>query len=182
MQLALKGTKMPTFSIAIDATKVPQLLQFSRKYCAILGGAAPDHFVEVPPNVSKEELIALLDPKGKTLASEVKVAVATFQCVPKGTCPYIILAGRPQKKNENSSFNDDCLQACLEYAKDNNHVLFLNSANDGVSCDSEFVRSAITDFLSGAIDHPAHQKVRSWTKSIIISVIHRILSFIHCIL
>ena len=117
----------------------------------ILGGAAPNHYVQVPEKVTKEELIGLLDPKGKTLASEVKVAVATFQRVPKGTCPYIILAGRPQKKNENSSFNDDCLQACLEYAQDNHDVLFLNSANNGVSCDLEFVCDAITDFCPGQL-------------------------------
>ena len=35
VKIALKGIDSPAFSIAIDATKVPELLQYSMKYCAI---------------------------------------------------------------------------------------------------------------------------------------------------
>jgi hypothetical protein len=62
----------PTFSIAINATKAPVVLQYSRKCGAIIGESTPNQMTIVVDRVSPEQLKTLLDPKGKNIASEVK--------------------------------------------------------------------------------------------------------------
>jgi hypothetical protein len=155
----------PTFSIAIDATKVPPVLQYSRKYGAIIGECAPKQMVCVLDGVSPEELKKLLDPKGKQLASEVKVAVLTLQNCPKGMCPYITIAGRAQSKNENSKFNEDIHEACIEFARETEGVTYLSASNDGVSCDSKFVRTTTIAFLRGLVDQTASTDTNHNTKN-----------------
>jgi len=80
---------IPTFSIAIDATKVPKLLSISSMYKAIVGGAAPHHFVKIDDrSITAEAFAKLTEDKKIKKATEVKVAVVTFQDVPVGMTPF----------------------------------------------------------------------------------------------
>jgi hypothetical protein len=69
--------KMPSFSLAIDATKVASVLEASSGYQAILGGAHPSHLIDIK-NKTKYEVRDILDGKSKNhgkieLATEIKV-------------------------------------------------------------------------------------------------------------
>ena len=69
--------KMPSFSLAIDATKVVSVLEASSQYKCILGGAHPAHMIDIA-NMTKGEVRQILDGKSKEhgkveLATEIKV-------------------------------------------------------------------------------------------------------------
>ena len=78
----------------------------------IVGGAAPNHAIEIPVDYSKEKVKALLkacdDGENGALTTEVKVAVLSFQEAPPG-CPYVELYGIPQTTNENNDFAEVCM-------------------------------------------------------------------------
>ena len=74
---------------------------------AIVGGAYPNHFISVKDR--NEEEIATILKKWCSgvygeIASEIKVAVISFQNTPPGISPYFILMGRPQTINEQNDF------------------------------------------------------------------------------
>ena len=152
IKITLKNVKKPVFSVAIDATKVPELISVSARYKALVGRSAPNHFINIRDGTTADELQKLIESNKKDLASEVKVAVVTFQSVPPGTCPFLIIAGRPQKNNQTTDFNEMVLNARIQYTQENQQASFISAANDGVSCDSKFVRSTIIRFLKGDID------------------------------
>eukprot|EP00957_Ditylum_brightwellii_P090195 6869292-Ditylum_brightwellii.AAC.1 len=93
----------------------------------------------------------------RKLASEIKVGTLVLQSVKKGMSPHRQLMARPQIKNESSDFNVSLSKA----VKDAENILhsdgfklsFINSANDGVSCDSKFVREGLFAFLEGKQDY-----------------------------
>ena len=143
------------YSIAIDGTKVAETLQLSTQYKAFLGGASPRDMITIGPNETMEGLKLKMEDETIPLAAEVKVCVVTFQEVPAGVCPMVILAGRPQSKNEVSSFNDDCVEMSEEVARSRPNCECVSAANDGVSSDSSFVRRRILSFLSGSSKAPA---------------------------
>eukprot|EP00957_Ditylum_brightwellii_P150107 11431171-Ditylum_brightwellii.AAC.1 len=112
-------------SLSIAASNLAQLPQIDQCNLKIVGGAAPGHYIDLPE--SDEEINVVLDSfKGKKqmmlLASEIK------------------LMARPQTKNESSNFNKSFSKA----VEDTENILhsdgfkssFIDSANDGVACDS----------------------------------------------
>ncbi len=46
-----------------------------------------------------------------------------------------VLAGLPQKVNENNDFGQLVVDACLIVEKDDGNVVLLNQTTDGVSCE-----------------------------------------------
>ncbi len=102
-----------TFSVAIDATKVPQLLKISTAFKAIMGGAHSHHLIsaidldsftikhifdcETIFNQTDNSIIKI------DKASDVKVAFMVFQRPPPGVSPIVIISARPQSNNECSS-------------------------------------------------------------------------------
>ena len=147
-------------TLSIDASKLAQLVQIDPRSGKIVGGAAPNHCIDRPEE--SDDIAAILDsfrgekPKYKK-ASEVKVGTMVFQNEKPGTSPYKQLMARPQTKNENSDFNEVCCEAVVKAEKilraKGYNFSFAGSANDGVSCDSNFVRMGIENFLDGKKDY-----------------------------
>ena len=113
--VAKQTTSRTTFSIAIDATKVSQLLEISTAFKAIMGGSHPHHMISTidldSPTIKnildrREYLDKVVD-----IASEVKVAFMVFQKPPPGVSPIVIISARPQSNNECSSFTADIMNA-----------------------------------------------------------------------
>ena len=52
------------FSLAIDATKVPQLLEMSQRYKSIIGGEYPHHMINIESK-TKAEIKVLLEGIGR---------------------------------------------------------------------------------------------------------------------
>ncbi len=148
-----------SFSIAIDATKVPQLLEISTAFKAIMGGADPHHLISTI-DLDSTTIKHILDCEtifnqadNSTIkidkASEVKVAFMVFQKPPPGVSPIVIIYARPQSKNECSSFTADIMNAADLVTKQVNSILFVNFAVDGVSLETKDVMTTICNFLSG---------------------------------
>jgi hypothetical protein len=80
----------------------------------------------------------------------VKTAVVSLQGNPPGVPSFYMLVGRPQGKNETPNFNLDVMEAVEQSQQTSKYpFVLLNCANDGVSCDTEFVMDGIINFLSG---------------------------------
>ena len=77
-----------SFGISIDATKVSKSLEVSSGLQAIIGGEYLKHFIGIKGK-SKDQVKNILDGKDDdmckiSLASEIKVALLTFQSSPSG--------------------------------------------------------------------------------------------------
>ncbi len=63
------------------------------------------------------------------------------------------ICGRPQTINEQSDFGDmvvkAAVQCCNKLQEQGTDVVLLNTAVDGVSCESHFCRRQISSFLEG---------------------------------
>ena len=159
--------KNPTFSISIDATKVPPVKQLSPSYSAIIGGCSPKHFLNIGDSMTADEASKILaDHSVVKPAYEVKVAVLTFQKVPKGVSPTFVLCGLPQTTNEVNAFNDTVVASCVKFCADKRSAKLLSCAVDGVSSDSAFVRKSIIKFLSGEAYHVAQTDTNHNNKSL----------------
>ena len=97
-----------TFSLAIDATKVAQVLEVSHAHGAIIGGEYTQHMIPID-GMDKIKVQELLDGKleeyGKVyIASKVKVTVLSFQDTPSGVLTMEFVTGKPQSNNESNDF------------------------------------------------------------------------------
>ena len=168
------GGKSLAFSLAIDATKTPVLLEVAAGYRAVVGGEYPQHLIDIE-GMSKQDVRKILDGASESgnipLASEVKVAIMSFQGTPKGVPPFEVVAARPQSNNESNDFIKTMEQAASSAAVRNGRARFANFGVDGVSCESEHVNTAICKFLSLESNHtgstdPNHN-AKSWRYQII---------------
>ena len=145
------------FGIAIDATKVAQNLEVSSGFGAILGGEHPLQFIRIQDK-TKEDVTNILDGKDVSigeipLASEVKVALLTFQGSPSGVPISELVAARPQSNNESNDFIKEIELAASAAVSRNGRARFSNIAVDGVSCESVHVWRMICSFLSCLANH-----------------------------
>jgi hypothetical protein len=102
-----------SFFIAINATKVPQLLEVSKAFKAIMGGAHPHHMIStkdldsttIKKILECEEIFNQAHSMMTNIdkASEIKVASMVFQKTPPGVSPIVITSAWPQSNNECSS-------------------------------------------------------------------------------
>ncbi len=148
-----------SFSIAIDATKVPQVLEISTAFKAIMGGAHPYHLISTI-DLDSTSIKHILDCEtifnqadNSTIkidkASEVKVAFMVFQKPPPGVSPIVIIFAWPQSNNECTSFTADIMNAADLGTKQVKSTSFVNFAVDGVSLETKDVMTTICNFLSG---------------------------------
>ncbi len=148
-----------SFSIAIGATKVPQLMEISTAFRAIMGGAHPHHLIstiDLDLNTIKhildcETIFNQADDSTIKIdkASEVKVAFMVFQKPPPGVSPIVIISAQPQSNNECSSFTADIMNAADLMTKQVKTTSFVNFAVDGVSLETKDVMTTICNFLGG---------------------------------
>ena len=169
-----KSKQQVALSLALDATKLVAAIEVSTSHRKIMGGAYPNHII-CTENLDKEEIdnILKLKPSNMTLekATEVKVAILSFQSSPIGVPPSIKVAARPQSNNECSQFTQDMEAAMEKIAAKYTNVSFVNFAVDGVSLEAEDVRRAICDFLAGVKNHTGatdtNHDIKSWRYQII---------------
>ena len=145
------------FSFAIDATKVPEVLEVSTSHRSIMGGAYPKHKLSTD-DMSAKDIKDTLDQKiGCPIkvdkASEVKVAFMVFQGVRKGQSTTEIISARPQSNNESSDFTRDIVSAATSLVTTTPNTSFLSFAVDGVAVETDDVRTTICEFLNGDADH-----------------------------
>jgi hypothetical protein len=164
-----------TFAISIDATKVAKVLEVSSGFQAIIGGEYPKHFIDIKGK-SKEQVTKVLDGTDDIMckiaeATEIKVALLTFQSSPPGVPISELVAARPQSNNESNDFIKEIeLEASASVSR-HKQARFSNISVDGVSCESKHVWRMICTFLSclanhtGATDTNHNQK--SWRYQII---------------
>ena len=143
--------KPPSFSLAIDATKVPELLELSSEYKAVIGAEYPNHLIDIS-SLNKDEVNAIVQnkPQGdgkkkcgsqlkKTPATEIKIAMLTFQPNGvKGISPTTVVAACPQENNESNDFIIKTLSYANQAMKNAgvSGTSLLNFVVDGVSCES----------------------------------------------
>ena len=103
------------FSCGVDATKLVKGFGYLQGADVIVGGAFPQHVIDVS-NLTKDEkkqrLRALV--KGEEvveLASEVKMCIAEFQYTPAGMTPHLAIGFLPQTINDNNDWGDGVLKA-----------------------------------------------------------------------
>ncbi len=136
-----------SFSIAIDATKVPQLLEISTAFKAIMGGAHPHHLIStidldsttIKHILDREIIFNQADDSTIKIdkVSEVKVAFMVFQKPPPGVSPIATISARPQSNNERSSFTADIMNAADLVTKQVKSTSFVNFAVYGVSLETK---------------------------------------------
>ena len=152
----VRGTAPSAFSLAIDATKVSEVLEISTSYKSILGGAFPHHNISTV-DLTVANIQAILSKKSSApvtveIASEVKVGIMVFANPPIGTSPFEIIAARPQTNNATSNFTRDLVDASKRVAS-KYLTSFLNFAVDGVSLEQSDVMTAICRFLAAEDNH-----------------------------
>jgi len=171
-----------TFSLAIDATKVAKVCEISSAYQALVGGGYPNHNVNIA-GMDSDDVKSILNGTSKStkidLATEVKVAVMSFQSTEKGVAPSIVVAARPQSNNETSNFVQAMELAASKAAKElaasepagATNYRFAGFAVDGVSVEGEDVRRSICDFLSSKCNHVGYtdtnHNMKSWRYQIV---------------
>jgi len=157
--LSTGKVKRIAISLSIDATAVPESMQLSRRHRVVIGGAWPNHLcsIDLHPSVleTEENLASFIEAKQIRRAQEIKVAMITLQEVATGMPFSFPICARPQTKNEQSSFNDDCYEAIQEVCDSNlEEFTFLNAALDGLATEAKFVAQRLSDFLLGKNNAP----------------------------
>jgi len=162
------------FALAIDATKVPQVVETSLGYKAIIGGEHPNHLIDVSGK-DKDAIKLILEGKDPIIgkikaASEVKVTVMSFQHSPPGVPPTEIVAALPQSNNESNDFIVSMETAAMAASR-SGLARFTNFCVDGVSVEARHVMLAICLFLSEKANHlgstdPNHN-MKSWRYQVV---------------
>lgn len=164
------------FSLSGDGTKTAAAVSLCTRYNAIVGGAAPHHFISIPqPPVGcqdEEQFVMDFihdelekfngDKPTKKKAAEINLATLTYQNMEGNVrkSPFFQVCGRPQTKNQASTFNEDMADACklaeTELRKEGYPVSFISFAADGVSASSNSLQTILRKFLEGKLSYSAH--------------------------
>ena len=76
-------------------------------------------------------------------------------------CLYLVLAGNAQTVNGKNDFGKRIMKLCQQASQSVGNCVVLNQSTDGVSCEVEWNRQTLLDFLSGtsnvcALPDPNH--------------------------
>ena len=147
-----------SYSLAIDATKVSEVINISSSHrVIIMGGAYPDHMVStLDKDKDTIHKIVKQEPGCSVKlvkATEVKVAFVVFQQVRSGLPPVEIIASRQQSNNESSDFTNVVVHAAATISEETPNRSLLSFAVDGVSVESKDVMTANCKFLDGLSKH-----------------------------
>ena len=127
------------FGLAIDATKVVKVHEFSTAFSVALGGAAPKHIVQVN---DETDLWMLAE---KDLADEKKCAVLTAQHCPSNVSPFKAIATLLQTTNKtNNVYNETCVEAVQQAGG-----ILVSVAFDGLSTDKLLLQTSCFIFSKG---------------------------------
>ena len=147
------------FTAGFDATVLSKSVQIhhsTRDGNRVVGCAYPNHYMCLPSMDGDDVSVFLLDcihgKKGE-LAAEIKVCVISFQGTPPGISPYYTLVGRPQTINEQNSFGEEVVQACITATTQDSDAVLLNTTTDGVSTEVQWNLNTMLNYLDGMINH-----------------------------
>ena len=130
--ISTKLDEPPSFSLAIDATKVISGSQLFYGYKVIMGGGAhPGHFIDLNgmfKDQIKDKLENIKRGKVEKEAVEIKIALVTFQNTAKGDLPLFVLTRQPQT-NKTSDVGDTLIGICRQ-AENESRAIFLSAAVD----------------------------------------------------
>ena len=87
------------------------------------------------------------------LASEVKIAVISFQNSSQKLSSMSIIAARPQGNNKVSSFTSDVCEAARLVECDLKYTTFINFTTDSVLVEMHNILLILCQFLDGKINH-----------------------------
>ena len=132
--------KLLLVSAMADATKVPPIGEFSHKYNAWVGGSFPNHCVNMV-NYDQENIIT------NELATEIKVGMLSLQEGKDGVSPFKIISARPQSTNQRC---DDYNYMIMNAVNGLNNVFCVSIAFDGLSTETEFIRTNLIAFMKGS--------------------------------
>ena len=141
--------------MGVDATIIVKAFQYSSRLGAIIGGVYPNHCIDVHEKSIEEINIILkdcIDGKYGPMADEVKVAVVSFQNTSVGMCPYLVVAGNAQTTNASNDFGKKVVTLCESDAQSGKNCVVLNHSTDGVSCEVEWNKQTLLDYLAGITD------------------------------
>ena len=103
-------TEVMSMSYSIDATKNAHLISIHTPSQKVVGGAHPNHSIDIPDGDEKlYDLIEMFkDPKNTVYkySSEIKLATVVMQNAPDGESPMYQLIAQPQTINMSSGFNE----------------------------------------------------------------------------
>lgn len=91
----------------------------------------------------------------------MKAAVVSFPHTPLGMGAYLVVAGNPQSINESYDFGKKVAVVCSKATISSRSCVLLNQTTDGVSCEVEWNKCSLLDFLLGrcnicALPDPIH--------------------------
>ena len=85
---------IPSFSVSIDAPKVSKTLSLSTAHRAIIGVVHTNHVISIE-GLDQVEVKNILAGEKVEKVYELKTALLYSHKCPVGTCPYVIISGRP---------------------------------------------------------------------------------------
>ena len=132
--------KLLLVSAMADATKVPALGEFCHKYNAWVGGIYPNHCINVA-NYDQEKIVT------NKLATEIKVGLLSLQDGKDGVSPFKIISARPQSTNERC---DEYNYSVMNSVKGLENVFCISIAFDGLSTETDFIRTNLIAFMKGS--------------------------------
>ena len=146
------------FTAGFDATVLSKSAQiyYSNKGNKVVGCVYPNHFMSIPSTDSDDIpqfLRDCLDGKKGELAAEIKICVLSFQGTPPGIGPYYTLVRRPQSINEQNSFGEEVVRACIRATDEDADAVLLNTTMDGVSTEVQWNLKTMLDYLDGKINY-----------------------------
>ncbi len=151
------------FTAGFDGTVLAKSFQihYSSNDNAVVGGVYPNHMLPLPEGNSGDSdsdavanfLGECVNGKKGEAASEIKVCVLSFQCIPPGTTPYYTLVGRPQTINEQSTFGFEVVKACVCATIEDGNAILLNTTTDGVSTEVQWNNEVLLDYINGKNNH-----------------------------
>ena len=93
---SMSGIDDVTFSVSIDATRVPKDWQLSTSYKNVIGGAHPNYFISVEGKTKIGDINSRKRQDGNGIGDQN--LCKNLQRVRVVFCPYGVLCGRPQTK------------------------------------------------------------------------------------
>lgn len=144
------------FTVGFDGTVLAKSFQVlhTKDGNVVVGGAYPNHFVPLPEDDTGGKILCdYVAGKMGEPAAEIKVGVLSIQNTPARCCPYVTLVGRPQSINEQSTFGEEVISACVRAVNEDGNSVLLNTTTDGVSTEVQWNLKVVIDYLDGKCDY-----------------------------
>ena len=156
--------KRIALTVGIDATVVNKSWQLMPDRLVVVGGASPNHYIDVVEKIGKEQsditkddyknlLKECTEGNHGVMAGEAKICVISIQGIYGGMCPFHAIAANPQTINDSNNFGSLCVEALKEAADSDGNSVILNQSTDGVTCEVDWNKQVTLLYLDGTINN-----------------------------